>query len=55
MPSTNQGLHGRLPYSQTLAFEGVPRDAPAFQGVKDFADTELRNERRKLLGGFWFD
>ncbi len=40
-----------LPYSQTLAFEGVPREAPAFQGVKDFADTELRNERRKLLGG----
>ena len=44
-----------LPYSQTLAFEGVPRQQPSFQGVKDFAATELRNERRKLLGGFWYD
>lgn len=44
-----------LPYSQALAFEGVPREQPRFDGVKDFADTELRNERRKLLGGFRFD
>jgi len=44
-----------LPYSQTLAFEGVPREQPTFQGVKDFAETELRNKRRKLLDGFWFD
>ena len=44
-----------LPYSQTLAFEGVPREQPSFQGVKDFAATELRDERRKLLGGFWYD
>ena len=44
-----------LPYSQTLAFEGVPREQPTFQGVKDFADTELRNKRRELLDGFWFD
>ncbi len=44
-----------LPYNQTLAFEGVPREQPSFQGVKDFAQTELRNERRKLLDGFWFD
>jgi len=44
-----------LPYSQTLAFEAVPREQPSFQGVKDFADTKLRNERRKLLSGFWYD
>ena len=44
-----------LPYSQTLAFEGIPREQPSFQGVKDFADAELRNKRRELLDGFWFD
>ncbi|MEM7096421.1 MAG: enoyl-CoA hydratase/isomerase family protein [Actinomycetota bacterium] len=44
-----------LNYGQTMAFEGVPREAPSWEGIRDFVGTDSRNERRKLLDGFWFD
>ncbi len=51
--------HGAdLDYGDVLAFEGVPRRDSSdgmVQGIRDFVEADSRNERRKLLDGFWFD
>ncbi len=44
-----------LDWSNVMAFEQAPQRTEFGQGVKDFAETTTRNERRKLLDGFWFD
>ena len=38
-----------------MAFEGAPPRQRFGEGIKDFVQTDTRNERRKLLDGFWFD
>ena len=44
-----------LDYSNVMAFEGAPQRKPFGQGIKDFVERDSRDERRKLLDGFWFD
>lgn len=44
-----------LDYAKVMAFEGAPPRQRFGQGIKDFVETDTRNERRKLLDGFWFD
>jgi len=44
-----------LDYSNVMAFEGAPQRVQFGQGIKDFVERESRDERRKLLDGFWFD
>ncbi len=44
-----------LDYSNVMAFEGAPQRKPFGQGIKDFVERGSRDERRKLLDGFWFD
>ena len=44
-----------LDYSNVMAFEGAPQRVPFGQGIRDFVERESRDERRKLLDGFWFD
>ena len=46
-----------MDFANVMAFEGAPlrvhfKDA---EGIRDFVETASRNERRKLLSGFWFD
>ncbi|MCP3987581.1 MAG: enoyl-CoA hydratase/isomerase family protein [Actinomycetia bacterium] len=48
--------HGAdLDYADVMAFEGAPQRKPFGQGIKDFVERDSRDERRKLLDGFWFD
>ena len=44
-----------LDYANVMAFEGAPQRVRFGQGIKDFVERESRDERRKLLDGFWFD
>ncbi len=44
-----------LDYANVMAFEGAPQRVQFGQGIKDFVERESRDERRKLLDGFWFD
>jgi enoyl-CoA hydratase/carnithine racemase len=41
--------------ANSLLFEGAPQRARNLQGIKDFASTESRNQRRKLVMDFWQD
>lgn len=44
-----------LDYWNVMAFEGAPQRQTFGQGVADFVEKESRDQRRKLLDGFWFD
>ena len=46
-----------LDMSQVMAFEGTPQRLLLKEaiGIADFVETDSRNERRKLLSGFWYD
>lgn len=46
-----------LDMSMVMAFEGTPQRLSLKEavGISDFVETESRNERRKLLSGFWYD
>lgn len=44
-----------LDYANVMAFEGAPQRVQFGQGITDFVEKESRDERRKLLDGFWFD
>ena len=46
-----------LDMSKVMAFEGVPQRLLLKEaiGIADFVETDTRNERRKLLSGFWYD
>ena len=46
---------GDLDYHHVMAFEGAPQRQTAPVGISEFVDTATRDERRKLLDGFWFD
>lgn len=48
--------HGTdLDYHHVMAFEGAPQRQAARVGISEFVDKSTREERRKLLDGFWFD
>lgn len=44
-----------LDMAKTLVFEGAPQRSRSPQGIKDFAETESRNQRRKVAMSFWQD
>ena len=44
-----------LDMAKTLVFEGAPQRSRNQQGIKDFAGAASRNERRRLVMGFWQD
>lgn len=48
--------HGAdLDYGNVLALEGAPQRGTSWTGMRDFVERDTRDDRRRLLDGFWFD